>query len=219
MTRFSVLRALLTAACVTSLAVTAVPASAAPAACSTKADLPARVSIDRDVQVVVVPLVDTCRPDYAAFDIYGPDGLDDYVEYYPQEGDEVAGWIVVGEMPPGVYRTRDGASAGSVYDSTVLKYGSRARLAAQRSGRLVTLTACATQYNGVRDAFLPWRDHKVTIQRLESDGKTWTYLSTATTESDGCLTVRTNAPSGSTFRATTWEAPKVFSRTSAPVRT
>ncbi|WP_298804223.1 hypothetical protein [uncultured Pseudokineococcus sp.] len=194
-----------------------VPASAEPQSCTTKADLPARVSIDREWQVVDVPLVDTCAPEYAAFDIYGPDGFDDFLEYFPQDDETVSSWLVLGEMPPGVYRTRDGETSESVYDSTVLKYGSRARLTAKRSGTTVQLTACATQYNGMRDAFVAWAGHRVTVQKLDGDGRSWQYLATTTTGRGGCVDVPTRSPGRASFRVTTWETPKVFSRTSPAV--
>ncbi|MEJ5866197.1 hypothetical protein WDV85_00415 [Pseudokineococcus sp. 5B2Z-1] len=213
--------------------VTAAPATAAvaqAAGCTASTSLPTRVSIDRAVQQVPITLRTTCSADYADAFLAGPDG--DYdVPFWeaPLDGSTYL-WEAYGDSTvPGTYRTEeielyqgpDDLSPEGLTTTdgrAVAKFGSKAGLTAARTGSRVTLTACASYYNGRRDAFVPWSAHRATIQRLGADGRTWEYVKTVGTNARGCAVLDVAAPVAATYRVTTYETYQIFSRTSPTVR-
>lgn len=198
----------------------------AAAACTATAGLPARVSIDRAVQQVPVSLRTTCTADFADAYLVGPrEQIYDVAEWEAPLDRAVYRWDVYGDITvPGTYRTAEielyDAPAGlTTKDArTVAKFGSKAGLTGTRAGTQVRLTACASYYNGRRDAFVPWSAHKATIQKLGADGRTWDFVRTVGTNSSGCATYTLTAAAAATYRVTTYETYQIFSRTSPSVR-
>ncbi|ROP43598.1 hypothetical protein [Pseudokineococcus lusitanus] len=201
---------------------TAQPVTAAAAACSSRAGLPARVSIDRAYQEVRVPLQDSCYNDFVWLDLYGPQGYETMLDWDPAHNGALAYWDVYGwYTQPGTYRVREGYASPHNYTastSTLVKFGSKAGLTAKRSGGRVTLTACASYYNGSRDAFVPWAGHKATIQKLGRDGRTWSYVKTVGTNRSGCAAHTVSDRYAGTYRVSTYETYQIFGRTSPSVR-
>ncbi len=213
------------------LVTAAVPASAAPVAaaaapCSVTTGGPARVSIDRAEQTVPVTLRTTCVGLTSA-NVYvvDPRGDDiDVAEWDPATDGAVYPLAIFGDDLPGTYRTDElfvepeSTEVTATYGRTVAKFGSKAGLTAARSGSSVTLTACASYYNGRRDAFVPWSAHKVTLQKLGADGRTWEFVRTVGTNARGCAVHTVQSAAAGTYRATTYETYQIFSRTSPSVR-
>lgn len=181
------------------------------------------MSVDRAYQEVRISLRDNCYNDYVSSYLYGPAGLEDVFIWDPASNGAVEYWDIFGwYTQPGTYRTRDGSAYPNGYSrvetSTVVKFGSKAGLTAKRSGGRVTLTACASYYNGSRDAFVPWAGHKATIQKLGRDGRTWSYVKTVGTNRSGCAAHTVSDRYAGTYRVSTYETHQIFGRTSPSVR-
>lgn len=205
------------------LAVPALLTAAAPAgtACTVKADLPATVVVDRPYREVPVRLTNTCGADYAAFDIYGPDGWEDILIYDPITTREY--WDIYDWITPGAYKTRDGHAYDADYDdvpvahdSTVVRFGSRAGISATRSGKYVTVTGITRRYNPSTQTFTPWGGAKVTIERRYPDGR-WAPIVTLNADRTGKVTRRVYTPRTAYWRAIISPTSAVWGRTSPSI--
>jgi hypothetical protein len=193
--------------------------SRAAADCYTYVDLPDKISMDRAFTDVRVSLVDSCYASYAYFDIVGPTGYYDVLDYDPAYNGAVDYLYIDGYFTvPGTYSSPTSATDGTgYYTETVIKYGSKAGLTAKRSGGKTLLTACASYYNGNRDAFVPWQGNKATIQQQTASGQ-WRFVRTVTLNSSGCGSYNYANKYAGTYRVTTYETSKIWPRTSSFAR-
>jgi hypothetical protein len=212
---------LLAAGAVTAaLPATASPQTASAAACTTSLDLPGRLSLDRPLQQVRIAANDRCGIDRVTFEIRG--GLAGPASFYfDLTESKYARWDVPGTAAPGVYTAYSG-TPGYVPTSSIVKYGSKISFRADRildepalDPDYVTAEACAAYYNGSRSTYLPWRDHRIVLENTDAQGR-FRYLTTVRTGADGCAVVYFPNKYSGTYRATSYETGKIFSRTSQP---
>lgn len=214
------------------LAVSLVPASQAAAgtapaqtaaACSTRVEMPERISVDRSYREIPVTLRTSCSDiDWAGTVLYGPDGLEDGFDFDPARNGAVDYWdFYAGWTPLGTYKTRDGYAYDADFNalpftetSTSVRLRSRAGITTTRSGNYVTVRGSVQRYSPTFDAFRPWN----TIARVDAKTATgWRYVRTLDLGADGVASTRLYAPSAQTYRlrvagqTTTWG---VFSATS-----
>ncbi|RJK94913.1 hypothetical protein D5H78_14080 [Vallicoccus soli] len=209
-------------------ALSAAPAQAAT--CSVAADLPARVSIAAEHLEVPVRLVDTCGARYASFEVWGPDGRDQFL-VWGEDGEGAPGsfhgtrsdwWAFSDWQRPGTYRTAWGKAFGPgdehypvAYDSMDVRFGTKAGLSARRSGGTVTLTVDLVQYHPFQYRFVPYGGAKATVQ--VNQGGTWTYVKSVTVGKDGKAVVAHAAPRSAQYRVVSWDTAPRWGATSKPV--
>jgi hypothetical protein len=177
------LRRVVAAAAVAVLAALTVPALEAPAAdrCAVSISLPSKVTIDRSYKEVKVALKDPCKKsDWAAFDLYGPQGADQFFYF---DGNTTDYWDVYDFQTLGSFKTRDSFAYDRSYDelpvtevTTKVKLGTRAAISSKRSGSRVTLSVSASGYNVDADKFVAWSHPSAKLQY--KSGSTWKYLKT-----------------------------------------
>lgn len=187
--------------------------------CYTYANLPDKISMDSIYKEVRVSLVDNCGASYAYFDIYGPDGYYDSLDYDYAYNGAVDYWYIDPEYTrPGLFQTPYASTDGIAYNNrAIVKFGSKAALTSKRSGNTVKLTACASYYNGSRYAFVPWAGNKATIQQQTKSGG-WQYVRTVTLGSNGCASYNYSNKYSGTYKVTTYETYQIFGRESTFTR-
>lgn len=198
-------------------------APAASAACEYFADLPSRISIDRPLVRIAVPLRG-CEGvfDYASADVYGPDGLSDILIY---DGARTDYWYLYDWERPGVYDTLDGdgwtvddQAVTWRGDTSVVKFGAWAGISAARSGSRVTLTAQASRYDATSERFIGYGNRVIAIQHCLTHTSSCSTLAYARTNSAGRATITVTAPALRSYRVTFGESSSFWGATSARIR-
>lgn len=215
------LRRLVAALSTTVVATTGFATVAPPAQathCTARADLPARVVVDRAYQAVPAVFRTTCAaPAYASVYLFGPHGMEDVFLYDPARIGAADTWDVYDWVRPGTYRTRDGWGylQGGVdhpmrmrYEAVSVRFGSRAGIAAVRSGSTVTVTAGGRRYHPGHRRYVPWN----ALARIDSKapGGRWTYVKTVDLGADGLASARLSAPTWRYFRVRLGDTAKVW---------
>ena len=199
----------------TSAATAAETSTAAAGTCPVKADLPSQIAIDReDVQVKVHLSGCAGGLDWAAASVYGADGTIGML-YWDSDANRDQYLDVWSLTTPGRYRTLAGhgeALTGDAvtwtYDSTVIKYKTRAYLAASRSGYRVTFSGHATRYEpyvGYVNAFKRY----VSIQ-VRSATTPWHTIGHLKTDSSGRIKWTHSAVHAWDYRMVVWSSPGSF---------
>ncbi len=153
--------------------------SSAADKCAVSVSLPAKISVDRSYKEVKVALKDPCKKvDYAAFDLYGPEGFDNIFIF---DGSTTDYWDVYDWQTLGSFKTRDSRAYDRNYNelpisetTSRVKLGTKGVISSKRSGSKVTLSVTAKGYNVDESGFKSWNHPSATVQY--KSGSTWKNL-------------------------------------------
>jgi hypothetical protein len=198
--------------------ITAAPVASAKAECYVALKAPARVAVDRSYRDVSVSLKDPCGvADYAAFYLYGPEGIDDIFLF--EDGDTTDHLDVYDWRTLGTFTTREGGAwdadaneLGFRATTIKIKLGTRAAVSAKRGSRnKVTVTASSTSYSPTKGTFTAWNAGSAVLQY--KSGTTWQTLKSLKLKS-GKASYSYTSKARRSYRLVTGETSTRFGATS-----
>jgi hypothetical protein len=196
--------------------------AAAAAACTVRANLPARIGVDRDTVLAPVTL-SGCEGKlyWAAASVYGASGVVDNLYW---EGSRTQYVHVYSDIKPGTYRTIDGSGytpsgdpIGWQYTSTTIKFSTRTGIAVSRSGSTVNITV-ATYRFAAYQGFIGYGNHVVAVQHSLTANGPWTTIAYAKVNAAGRVTIRRTASAPRYYRAYFGDSGSFFGSYSGAVR-
>ena len=205
------------------LPLTVVAAPSAQAASSCNISVPSKVAISSHYREIKGTFSAGCRygAEYAFWSVIHPtQGAMDGFWFDPGMTSETLDWY--DWNPKGVYTVRGDGAYDLDYDpmaqnspKMTVKLGSRLYVGTSRSGSVVTISGSASRYSTYYGTFRPWSGKSVTLQSKSCSSCSWKYVTSASTNRYGKVTIKRSASTARYWRLRTTDDSTTFGHTSA----